>query len=678
MQVPFFFAVFRYFNPLLQTARKGNVIAVYFKIFIKIIPIYFIPFFLGAIAISVINKLSGSTGEKMHFSHFLPLSFALGSSALTLLLFYLSLSGFHLLKRDWVTPVFWALAIFYLILFRAKTLKFIKNATGLISFNRGPLIPAVLLILIWGITLLEPLALPLRDWDVLFQYAFKAKALFFYTAKDASSFFQDLSLAHIHLDYPLYLPFLYVWIYSIVGSVHEHWAVAFNPVAYGLLLVFFYNAVKENRNHANIAPLSPLPALFFTIILARIPFLHNENRMAIQRPCLYISLFYLMTVVHTWKWIRYKKDQDLYFGGLLCVLLGWIKLEGMMLGAVIFSLTLCFCKRKEVKKLLFSFGAWFLLVLPWYLFRVTIPKLHENYGERILEINILEFIPIFFETIINTRAIFSFDNWLVFWPVFFIFMLAGYKIFLLSNSIFLSLSISIPAFIFIFMFAVNPWWTPLELINLSANRLFFELAPTALYIIAVHHNLFFRISEKPGEKWLWKKKKDILAYTLLVIWASMSIISFFPMGRRYISNAEKYGVADPSVDITQKRKIISGDYYSIWKVIAELHGRNPSPLFVTSDFFEIEGLSDRDNPFIVMGAYFLYPTRVYISDPGKVYLGKDWGSMEYRSDEWLKSKNIFARVNFAGKYGETIFINYRNLMSSKTSITVLEFDKNKS
>jgi hypothetical protein len=324
------------------------------------------------------------------------------------------------------------------------------------------------------VALLEPIV----EWDVVAIWALKAKVLL-HEPIFLSPYFQDVSKAYSHLDYPLLWPLAMVWVWACVGSSDLVNVKALAPALLTSFLLLFFGLLRRNR--------SRLHALLFTAVLAGIPFLLTQTaRMMADVP---LAFFALGAVVCGYFWLESAHSDDLRIMAALTIGMLFTKNEGIGLWLILgVTLIITLVAGRRIK-LLQPSTIWLgvipaLVMLPWFVFRLGIPKLQEDYGGMVNPAYFLNNISRIPEVLRSSLHFFlNWEDWLIFWPLALLLLILTPTHLLRSPMLFLFLSAVLPLLMYGYIYVITPWDLK-ELMEATANRLLLQIVPLWGFLLA--------------------------------------------------------------------------------------------------------------------------------------------------------------------------------------------------
>jgi len=162
---------------------------------------------------------------------------------------------------------------------------------------------------------------PVRFWDAITCWSFKAKA--FFLDKTIYDFYSKHSYKFSHPSYPILLPLLQTYSYFSMGTLNENLMKLIFPLFYVSLLIVNYGFLrikyseinpKVNNNSAKIKKdnrilgknYPKITSLFFTFILSTVPIIFDHSY--IEYTNLAFAFYLYLSVMFMILWIRFKND----------------------------------------------------------------------------------------------------------------------------------------------------------------------------------------------------------------------------------------------------------------------------------------------------------------------------------------------------------------------------------
>lgn len=327
---------------------------------------------------------------KQNLLFLITISYAIGIGNVSLVMMLMSLLkiGFNL-KAILFSHTIICLISFSILIYRKVQTKAVKNnhavldknldrinkninensKSSTVLFKRQKLfkiIEIILLILILFQVLFSifiTVIFPIRFWDAITCWSFKAKA--FFLDKTIYDFYSKHSYKFSYPSYPILLPLLQTYSYFSMGTLNENLMKLIFPIFYISLLIVNYGFLrikyseinpKVNNNSAKIKKdnrvlgknYPKITSSFFTFILSTVPIIFDHSYIE------YIDLafaFYLyLSVMFMILWIRFKDDR--------------LKTNGLIILSAIFSSQLPLLRSEGILFLGFIF-----ILFAFYLFK---------------------------------------------------------------------------------------------------------------------------------------------------------------------------------------------------------------------------------------------------------------------------------------------------------------------
>src|SRR3989339_985153 len=264
------------------------------------------------------------TGDKITLkAELYAVSFGLGTGLVFLEMFIASWYGIPLCTKLFYIALFVNIVLLYI--FSAKKLH--KRKLSLVLMKKktqkfGFVEVFLILVIIFNIalTLVDALALPMKDWDAVAIWSYKAKIIYYESIKSAG-YFTDPTKSYSHPDYPLMVPFMQAYIYTAIGHVDDRLARLIFFSYYFFLLLFVYSLMSKSiaRNHA----------LFFTALFATLPALLNESVSGYSD--LPLAFYYFPMAAYLYLFIKEGRSEHLALSAVFSALCVFAKNEGMAL-----------------------------------------------------------------------------------------------------------------------------------------------------------------------------------------------------------------------------------------------------------------------------------------------------------------------------------------------------------
>ena len=197
---------------------------------------------------------------------------------------------------------------------------------------------------------------PVRFWDAITCWSFKAKA--FFLDKTIYDFYSKHSYKFSHPSYPILLPLLQTYSYFSIGTLNENLMKLIFPLFYISLLIVNYgflrikyseinpkvnnNSVKIKKDNRILRKNYPkITSLFFTFILSTVPIIFDHSY--IEYTNLVFAFYLYLSVMFMILWIRFKDDslntnRLIILSAIFASQLPLLRSEGILFLAFIFIL----------------------------------------------------------------------------------------------------------------------------------------------------------------------------------------------------------------------------------------------------------------------------------------------------------------------------------------------------
>ena len=304
----------------------------------------------------------------------LALSGMLGGAAVPFLLFWLSLAGVKPSRAELLIIFLAALAALY-PLRRWRGWVTPSRPAGGWSKADWLLLPSLALAA-WSIYTVTAFAYkyPLIEWDAVSTWGFKAKAFSYAALPGLHDIFHDYSLNFSHLDYPLLVPFLTSGVYAALGEVNDTLGKS------GVLFLFWSYALFV---YAAVRPLLPrCVAGAITALAVSAPMvLRWAGQGTADMP---LTIFYAGSIYYLTRWIIGGTAGDAWLAAIFSAACFFTKNEGLALAVINLITAAAFGWKARPRPRYFrELGGpalvALLVLLPWIIFRHSLPHIDENY-----------------------------------------------------------------------------------------------------------------------------------------------------------------------------------------------------------------------------------------------------------------------------------------------------------
>ncbi len=207
---------------------------------------------------------------------------------------------------------------------------------------------------------------PVRFWDAITCWSFKAKA--FFLDKTIYDFYSKHSYKFSHPSYPILLPLLQTYSYFSMGTSNENLMKLIFPLFYISLLIANYcflrikyseinpkvnnNSTKIKKDNRILRKNYPkTTSLFFTFILSAVPIIFDHSY--IEYANLAFAFYLYLSVMFMILWIRFKDDRSktnglIILSAIFASQLPLLRSEGILfLGFIFILFTFYLFKSKD-------------------------------------------------------------------------------------------------------------------------------------------------------------------------------------------------------------------------------------------------------------------------------------------------------------------------------------------
>ncbi|MBI4494443.1 MAG: hypothetical protein HY690_16800 [Chloroflexi bacterium] len=332
------------------------------------------------------------------------------------------------------------------------------------------LAPLMVLVVVLGGAAVLALSQPETNWDTLSHWGLKAKAFWIHQ----TIWLWDYDA---HNYYPLLVPLLTTWLYTVLGRVDEPAAKSL-ALGYGVaLLLLFYHALRRGGLGRFAAGAFTLPLLLVANQLVQ-QLLTNQADLPLT--------FYLTgALVYAWRWLQQPgESRHLVLASLLAGAAAWTKFEGLFLDALLalaLFVTLWLGRRPLrawLPPVLAFGGAAAGPALAWAAYRAShgIPVEDEHLAALLVPDVVLPVLGAFAHYLLAGR---SAALWLA--------VLGGWLLFarrsLDPRHRFLSLALGLNLVAIVWAFTVDAT-DPLGQVERTGGRLLMHIAPLGLLLLA--------------------------------------------------------------------------------------------------------------------------------------------------------------------------------------------------
>jgi hypothetical protein len=352
---------------------------------------------------------SALKSKTRHWVELISLSFATGSGVLSFILFAISLAAFKPNRGILIGIAIIAIAVIFLLGKKHRLLqptvptrRHKLDAVSVLGYlSLGLMVTAACNILVsasWP---------GLLDIDSFAIWMLKAKWVYMDALRPMPAVFRDPILSYSHQDYPLSLPFLVAGLWAVIGHVDDNAAKLLLVPIWAAMAGMMYAAVRRLHRRAT--------ALAVTAIFATAPTLaHNAGLLVAESPLL---LAMVGTTALLLRWMEEGETGDLILAGLFAAMAAFTKNEGLALlpmvsfAAVVVAIIRHFqtpalryaeepgssakkpassgylrtgVSKRPIYDWIISAIICGIAIGPWLLYRMHLPRTHEDYGSKLL------------------------------------------------------------------------------------------------------------------------------------------------------------------------------------------------------------------------------------------------------------------------------------------------------
>src|SRR3989344_1093792 len=252
---------------------------------------------------------------------------------------------------------------------------------------------------------------PLASIDAVSIWFLKAKAFYLNNGHIHLHILKNNLYLNTHPQYPLLLPFVFYLLYTIFGGIHEEILAFLNPISYLLILIIVYKLLKRMQ-------FSQTLTLLFTYIYSMFsPLLAQGGRKHSGDADIFIVFLNWLAIFFSYKFIKHKNYGFFYLLVAIIMISSQIKAEGVFLASILLFIPVS----KKLKFFSIAFSLIPFALWKMFIYYYNIPNDFYFILPSLQEMAIRSF-EIFYYTL---KEMLKINNWYVFWPVFFIFLIFG-------------------------------------------------------------------------------------------------------------------------------------------------------------------------------------------------------------------------------------------------------------
>jgi hypothetical protein len=434
-----------------------------------------------------------------HWLEILGLSYAAGAGVVSLLLFLVSMAGFTPGRASLIGVLAAAVVLLRVCLRRKSGLLQASIPSPRQKF--GPL--AVLSAASLSLLLLSLCNVwaragwpALLDIDSFAIWMFKAKWVYTQPLRPLPAVFRDPILSYSHQDYPLAFPFQVAGLMAAVGRFDDRLIKLILLPNYLALIAVIYAGIRRFHRRAT--------ALVITTVFVTAPTLTMHAGFGVAETPLILA--YTCALVLMVRWMETAENGCLPLAGLFAAIAAFTKNEGLallpMLGIAILigwptadaiahpsGETRSGRRQRNPRQFFLAVGMCAAVIAPWLIFRLQLPRTHEDYGGRLTNLRIItQNLPRlgFISTDFLARFLLL-DHRSVglIWVVLLITACAGWRAFASRTTLAMWLLLLAQLGLYVITFVVTPW-DPHVLVPMIGGKLISQASPIAALLIALH------------------------------------------------------------------------------------------------------------------------------------------------------------------------------------------------
>lgn len=372
----------------------------------------------------------------------------------------------------------------------------VKNRTNLInlSFSKKRLgnkinsitvidiVPLLLIIFLIASSFISNFFWPVRDWDSLVLYDFRAKTFV------ATGYMQDGISRGYFFGYPLFTSLSHTWLY-LIGSKNPMPIYSF---LYSSFLTVSYFIFRKNASRTL--------SLIFVAILAVSPELYRQSQISYTN--LPYTVYYVLGVGFIYLWSEYKTLNYLTISALLIGLSTWIRsTEPFWITVVALVFFLAFIFKKYLHGLIFIVII-LTILLPWKIYEASNSSTNGTVLVQIgavIDTLLFRFDPIKYKDILIFFIKYNIEPYLLSFLIFLILLLYNLVIFskqFFHRSLILMLITANLSILFISSYTLSFYYAEIWKIPDSFTRLSMFFPPLIIFALSNFFQFFPRDMEK--------------------------------------------------------------------------------------------------------------------------------------------------------------------------------------
>ncbi|MEM4326288.1 MAG: hypothetical protein QXU40_03225 [Candidatus Pacearchaeota archaeon] len=407
----------------------------------------------------------------------LGLGYLIGSGIFTLILFLGNLMGLPFRLSTSVTILISSILVLLLIrwikykyVFPKLTISIEKIIKKVKSISKIELLLILFILFLITNSLIANLFWPVKDWDSLVLYDFRAKTFV------ATGYMQDGISRGYFFGYPLYTSLLHTWLY-LMGSKNP--MIIYTLIYLSFLIVSYFIFRNDSKC---------ILALFFTSLLAISPEFYRQSQIAYTN--LPYTVFYVLGAGFAYLWARYRTIDNLILSALLIGLSTWVRsVEPFWIIATVLVFFISFLSKKYFHGILFVIII-LLILLPWKIYEgghvpqssnilIQTQRVSESFIMHFDFARFIKVINFFFESNVKPYLLVFFV-----YLIMLIYKVVIYKKQFFQRSIILMLITLNLCLLFITSYALSFYYNEIWEISGSFSRLSMLFPPLVVFALA--------------------------------------------------------------------------------------------------------------------------------------------------------------------------------------------------
>ena len=252
---------------------------------------------------------------------------------------------------------------------------------------------------------------PIASIDAVSIWFLKAKAFYLNNGHIPLEILKDNFYLNTHQQYPLLLPFIFYIFYVFLNGINESVIAFINPLFYLLTIIIVYKLLKDIRIKTTLS-------LALTYVYSMLsPFLAQGGRKHSGDADIFIVFLNWLAIFFSYKFIKHKNYGFFYLLVAIIMISSQIKAEGVFLASILLFIPVS----KKLKFFSIAFSLIPFALWKMFIYYYNIPNDFYFILPSLQEMAIRSF-EIFYYTL---KEMLKINNWYVFWPVFFIFLIFG-------------------------------------------------------------------------------------------------------------------------------------------------------------------------------------------------------------------------------------------------------------